>query len=133
MNHQIRSLIEQIKERHVSTPEHEELFRLVLESLPKPSKRGKTCPECQFRMENRCRTCPNCQRVMLKRRRVQTVPDSVELEAHECKICGRAVGEEECELECGCKYHRDCLVYLLTYSDRCCEHKHIKIPDKFKT
>lgn len=131
--HEIRVLIEKIRAAHDSTPEHEELYELVLASFPNPSKRGKSCPDCQFRMENRCRTCPNCQRAMLKRKRVQRVPVTIQLQAHECNICGKAVDEDLCELECGCKYHRGCLVYLASYSERCCEHKHIKIPDDYKT
>lgn len=133
MSRRIRFLIEKIKDSEVPTPDQTELFKLVLELLPQPSKRGKKCPECNFRMENRCSTCPNCQHVMLKRRRVQYAPVSVELESNECNICGKSVDTDECVLQCGCKYHQKCVVYLASYSDRCCEHKDVVIPDKYKT
>ena len=60
----LRTLIENFNYDDPSLENMHELCDMVLEQLPQPKTRGKTCLNCKHKMHNRRVTCPNCKKKM---------------------------------------------------------------------
>jgi hypothetical protein len=81
---------------------------------------GKKCPNCSFKMHNKCKKCPHCYHILLVSRLVET---RCQVETR-CHKCGKP-HEVLVRMVCGCNYCSRCLAERLETAKYCAMHNKI--------
>lgn len=117
----------------------EKLCEFLQGRLPKEfskGKRCKVCPQCSFKCHSRSLKCQNCFHEFRKSQRGANA--HLQIQPNDCTLCSNEVlDEDKYVLECGCIYHKQCLVRKarrkFSKDQRCyCDAgRRIPLPDMF--
>lgn len=104
-----------------STANIQALLRCVSTWIPVPlgaERTGKKCPNCSFKMHNKCKKCPYCYHVAV----LLPPPPQSRLAYNDCCSCAQP-HDVLVRMVCGCVYCSPCLARRQQKRNYCGMHK----------